>query len=82
MSELGGFARLSLNQQAEMIRNVSVLVARRETTFCFVELYALDTLFIEFYFLKYRQSALVEKIKYINNTEGLQPYLEHINLPL
>lgn len=82
MSEPGGFAHLSLNQQADMLRSISIMVADRQTAFRRVELYALDTLFVELYFHKYRKITSVEKIRYINNMAGLQPYLDKIELPL
>jgi len=82
MSELGGFARLSLNQQADLIQSVTTLIAKRETAYCRMELYAVDTLFIELQFTKYRKSTSVKNIKYINHTVGLEPYLEQIRLPM
>lgn len=65
-----------------MLRSVSVKIAVRQTAFRRVELYALDALFVELYFHKYRETASVEKIRYINNTVGLQPYLNEIKLLL
>ena len=82
MADLGGFARLSLTQQADIIQSLSTLVAERQTPLHHLKLYALDTLYIELSFLKCQGGGAVDEIKYINHTAGLQPYLDEIKLSL
>lgn len=82
MSASGGFDYLSTKEQAEIIRSVGVQVAERQTAFCRMELYALDTLFIEFSFTRYYKASSLKGIRYINHLAGLEPYLNEIKLPL
>jgi len=82
MTPIGGFDHLSTTEQAEIIRSVSTQVAKRQTAYRCMELYALDILFIEISFTRYRGARSVDKIKYINSSDGLQPYLEQITLPI
>jgi len=79
--ELNGFARLSLEEQANIIKSVSTVVATRQTTFYHMELYELDTLFVEITFSKYWSFESIKEIKYIHDLEDLQLYLDEIKLP-
>ncbi|MGB3587594.1 MAG: hypothetical protein WBA23_13690 [Tunicatimonas sp.] len=77
-----GFARLSLTEQANIIKSVTTLVATRSTARYRMELYELNPLFVELSFTKYREFKSIKEIKYINNSDDLKPYLDDIKLPV
>ena len=79
-SEPYGFARLSLKEQANIIKSVSTVIATRQTTFHHMELYELDTLFVEITFSKYQAFKSIKEIKYIHDLEDVQLYLDEIKL--
>lgn len=81
-SELTGFARLSLIEQANIIKSITTLVATQSTAYGQTELYELDKLFIEISLTKYRTFTSVKEIRFIYDSEDLKPYLDAIKLPI
>ena len=80
MSKSRNSTNLSLTQQANIIRCVGVLVAKRHTSEHAKHLYAVDDLFVELSFAMNAYWKPVDEIKYLNTTDGLQPYLDDIVL--
>ena len=80
MDKLEGSNRFLLNQQADTIKRMGVMVAKQRTFFYRKELYAIDELLVEISFVRYSTTTLVEKITHIRNSNELIPYLRRPKL--
>lgn len=74
MHKLKDNNRFLLNQQADIIRKLGVMVAKRHTLFFRKELYAIDELLVELSFTQFLKTTSLEGIKPIRNSDELELY--------